>query len=175
MLRAILVLSLILVVASCTSGSSLAPGNLAPQFTLTSLSGEKLSSSSFAGKVVLLNFWASWCGPCVEEMPALEALYTRLKGRGFLVVAVGMNDEEVKLKEFSERLGLSFPILVDKDGVVSDMYKVSGVPESFLLDKEGKLILMPDPQDNTPSVRIVGPRSWDSPRIVAIIERVLSL
>ena len=145
----------------------LAPGNKPPPFQLKSLKGEIASLESFKGKTVLLNFWASWCAPCVEEMPALQNLYSKAEGLGLEVVAVAVSDAEDAVSKFREANNLTFPILLDPEGEVRDQYKVQGFPESFIIDKNGRLILFPDPEKGIPSVRIVGGRSWDSDQMLA--------
>jgi thiol-disulfide isomerase/thioredoxin len=163
-------------ILGCTrrSESGLNPGDFAPDFKLESLASGEQALSSFRGKLVLLNFWASWCGPCVSEMPALQRLHDRYKDRGFTVVAVSVDDDLDAVKEFRQKFGLGFPILVDNDGVTKSSYKSTGVPESFFVDASGKLILFSDPEDRAPSVRIVGPREWDSPNMVSRIEKLLA-
>lgn len=164
-----------LLCVSCTrpSETGLNPADLAPEIKLTGLDDREYSLSGLRGKVVLLNFWASWCGPCVSEMPALQRLHDQLKDQGFSVLAVGIDDEAAALREFQQKFGLSFPILVDNDGKTKFSYKTSGVPESFLIDADGRLVLFPDPADKIPSVRIVGPREWDSPNVISRIKRVI--
>ena len=157
----------LLLLSSCNRSNEvgLNPGDLAPQFSLQDLSGRPVSISDFRGKTVLLNFWASWCAPCAEEMPGLQSLYASLKDKGFIVVAVAVDDQESAVKSFRDRVGITFPILIDKDGKVRDRYKVNGFPESFLLDNAGKLTLFPDPESSALSLRIIGPREWDGTSI----------
>jgi len=152
-------------IAGCVSGnrSGLAPGEPPPEFTLKDLSGQKVSLSQFQGKVVLINFWASWCMPCLSELPSMERLYNRLKGEGFVILAIGVDDEWYKLKEFKSKYGLTFPVLVDEGNIVKRQYGLTGVPESFVVARNGRLLMIPDPDSNEPVVRIVGPRNWDSP------------
>lgn len=149
------------------------PGDNAPSFELPDLKGNPRKLSEFRGSVVLLNFWASWCGPCVEELPALEQLYQKLKAKGFEIVAVGIDDDIAELEEFKRRFSLSFPVLADKSGILKNKYRVTGVPESFVLDRDGKLVMLADPSDNMPVVRIVGPRDWDDPNTVARMAELL--
>jgi len=153
--------------------SGLAPGNNAPDFTLPDLSGERVSLSDFRGKVVLLNFWASWCAPCVVEMPALERAYNQLKDRGFVVLAVAIDDDLNAIKEFQKDLGLTFPILLDNTSRTKNRYKISGYPETYIIDAEGKMVLFSDPEGNMPVVKILGPREWDSPNAIQRISQLL--
>ncbi|MDZ4784574.1 MAG: TlpA disulfide reductase family protein [bacterium] len=172
-----LIFSLVLCIFlnSCVLGgrSGLGPGEFPPEIKLNSLDGTPISLADFKGKVVLINFWASWCMPCVAEAPAMERLYNRLKNKGFVILAVGIDDEESKLRGFKERFGLTFPIVIDKSGDTKDMYQVSGVPESLLVGRDGKLLMIPDPDDNRPTVRIIGPRNWDSPTVEGRFNNIL--
>ncbi len=173
-LRSILLAACLLLCACTRSGETgLNPGDLAPDLKLKALDSRQYSLSDFRGKVVLLNFWASWCGPCVSEMPALQRLHDQLKDQGFSVVAVGIDDEESALLEFQQKFGLSFPVLVDSDGTSKSSYKTSGVPESFIIDASGKLVLFPDPADKMPTVRITGPREWDAPNVISRMKALL--
>lgn len=169
----------LLAVGLCLSGctrsaeTGLNPGDTAPEINLKGLDSRDYTLEGFRGKVVLLNFWASWCGPCVSEMPALQRLHDQLKDQGFSVVAVGIDDEASALQEFQQKFGLSFPILVDPAGSTKNLYKTSGVPESFIIGSDGKLVLFPDPADKIPTVRITGPREWDSPNVIARVKALL--
>lgn len=175
--RQLLSLLLILCCAlllACKGGSSLAPGDNAPDFTLKSLSSSEVSLIDFKGRVVLLNFWASWCMPCIAELPALERLSQRLGPKGLSVIAIGIDDDIAKLSEFRDRFALSFPVLFDHNSDVKNRYKVSAVPETFIIDKAGKLKIFLDPQDQMPVVRIIGPREWDSPEMLTRLEKLLN-
>lgn len=149
------------------------PGEKPPAFKLPDLDGKMHSLSSYEGKVVLLNFWASWCQPCITELPALESLFNMLKDQGFSVLAIGIDDDIEALRRFKEQFSLSFPVLVDKNGLLKGKYKVTGVPESFLVGRDGKLVMIADFEDNMPVVRIVGPREWTAPNAVARIKELL--
>jgi len=172
------VAALIISFAGCSkrTETGVRAGAIAPPIELPVLgapSGELFGLTALKGKVVLVNFWASWCGPCIAELPAMERLYNRLKDRGFAILAVGVDDEMASLAEFQRRYGLSFPIVVDVAGEVKASYKLNGVPESFVIDREGRMAIIPDPEDGIPAVRIVGPREWDSPNAVARLEALL--
>ncbi len=171
----LVLLALLLPFASCTRDheTGINPGDIAPDFVAATLSGESKKFSEYRGKVLLLNFWASWCGPCVAEMPALQRLHDRLKDRGFSVVAVGVDDEVSALEEFRRKFGLSFPILVDNSGATKRLYKNTGVPESFIIGSDGKMVLFPDPEDGSPVVRISGPREWDAPNVISRLTNLL--
>ncbi|RMG41789.1 MAG: TlpA family protein disulfide reductase [Candidatus Dadabacteria bacterium] len=172
-----LVLLLLLLQGGCTrkSHSGLAPGDVAPDFNVVPIDHqtEKVSLSDFRGKVVLLNFWASWCGPCISELPALERAYARLKSEGFVVVAVGIDDHVSSLKDFKERYGLTFPVLFDANGQASFRYGVRGVPETFFIDRQGKIALFNDPLQGVLTARVSGPREWDSPAVISRLRELL--
>jgi len=107
-------------------------------FTLTDLKGAKWSLKELRGKVVLVNFWATWCPPCRKEMPDMEALYRRFGARGFVVLAI--SDEDAgKVGPFIEAQKYSYPILLDPGRKVNELFEVEGIPKSFVYDREGKL------------------------------------
>jgi len=173
--KLILLLSVCLFILSCSRNneSGLNPGDLPPNLDLKTLDGAPFSPETLRGKVVLINFWASWCGPCVAELPSLQILYDKLKDQGFVVIGVGVDDDEESLRSFQNKYSLKFPILIDKTGAVKSKFKISGVPESFVLGKDGRLVLLLDPAGNMPAVRIVGPREWSSPSALARFKELL--
>jgi peroxiredoxin len=110
-----------------------------PEFTLKDLSGKTWTFSELRGKVVLVNFWATWCPPCRKEMPDLETLYGRFGSKGLVVL--GISDEEVaKVEPFVRERKVSFPVLLDPGRKVNEMFVVEGIPKSFVYDREGKLV-----------------------------------
>lgn len=113
-------------------------GEPAPDFTLKDLDGNTVSLKDFKGKkAVLLNFWASWCPPCREEMPDLDKLYQENKSDDFTVLAVNVGESEKVVKEFIEEKGYSFPVLLDKTQKIGIAYNTFSIPTSVLVDKEG--------------------------------------
>lgn len=127
-------------------------GKEAPDFSLPSLEGEKtVHLSDFRGKVVFLNFWATWCKPCKEEMPSMEVLYKNFEKDGFVVLAVSIDRVTTKkdIPPFVKGLGLSFPVLVDSWGQTDKRYKLMGVPETYIIDQQGIL-----------REKVIGPRDW---------------
>jgi peroxiredoxin len=110
-----------------------------PEFTLKDLSGKTWTFSELRGKVVLVNFWATWCPPCRKEMPDLETLYGRFGSRGLVVL--GISDEEAaKVEPFIRERKVSFPVLLDPGRKVNEMFVVDGIPKSFVYDRDGKLV-----------------------------------
>jgi len=136
----------------------------APHFTLEDLSGKKVELKYYKDKVILLNFWATWCSPCKEEMPSMEALYQQFKMKDFILLAVSVDYEsKEKVKEFIEKRRYTFPVLVDPRCFVFDLYEVKGIPTTILINKKGMMI-----------GRAVGPRDWKSPEVITLIHLLAS-
>lgn len=113
----------------------------APDFTLSGPDGKPVTLSSLRGKVVLLNFWATWCPPCREEMPSMETLYQAFKGRSdFVMLAVSSQETKATVDQFLKKTPYNFPILLDTRGEVSSMYSVSAIPTTYLIDARGIVI-----------------------------------
>ncbi len=115
-------------------------GDAAPPFELKDASGAAWSLESFRGRTVLLHFWATWCGTCLSELPALESAYRELGGGSVAIVTILTDDEGRSLSALKGRTPISFPVLLDMDGTVSDAYEVWGVPVSFLIDVNGVIV-----------------------------------
>ncbi len=139
-------------------------GFLAPDFSLPDLGGKSVTLSDFRGKVVLLNFWATWCPPCRREIPSLKRLYQLRKDREFEIVAVSVDKaSSSKVASFVASYQMSFPVLVNPRGDVGQRYWTRAVPTSFLLDKKGVI-----------RWKVVGPREWDGAETLAKIDQLLS-
>ena len=135
----------------------------APGFTLVDLHGKWKSLSEYKGKVILLNFWATWCGPCRVEMPSMETVYRDLKNEGFEILAISSDPQGVVVtRPYSESNALTFPILHDTEYDVSGVYGVRTLPMSFLIDRKGTL-----------RHRVFGARDWNSPEAKEIIRNLL--
>lgn len=119
-------------VAGKTSG-------LAPNFTLKSASGKNMKLSEFRGQVVMINFWASWCAPCRQEMPLLEDMYKKYKGLGFTILGVNVEEDTSKAKRLLKNIRVSFPILFDNKNKVSKLYKVAAMPTTVIVDRDGNM------------------------------------
>lgn len=114
-------------------------GKPAPNFTLENLQGEQVTLSELKGKNVLINFWATWCPYCIEEMPDLDKLYTENKDDDFVVLAIDVGEPQSDVEEYLSENPYEFPVLLDKDGKVSMQYLVRGIPTSYMIDKEGNI------------------------------------
>ena len=112
-------------------------GQAAPDFALKSSSGENLRLSEYRGDVVMVNFWATWCGPCRQEMPLLDELYSRYQRVGFSLLGVNIDDNESKAMGMVSELGVSFPVLFDSRKEVSKLYEVESMPVTVIIDREG--------------------------------------
>lgn len=112
-------------------------GAQSPDFTLKSLDGQTVSLGSFRGKVVLLNFWATWCGPCVAEMPIIEEIYKDISQEQVAILAINQGEFEDQVKGYTDIYHLHFPILLDGNGKVGDLFRVQALPTTFFLDRKG--------------------------------------
>ena len=165
---AVVVVAIILALRSDVGPPPVVRGVMAPPFELPRLDSldsakvSELALSSLSGRVVLLNFWATWCEPCEREMPAMERLYQALPREEFELLAVAIDDNDSDVRAFLERYRLSFPILLDQDNAVYGAYQTMGVPESLLVDREGRIV-----------ERYVGPRQWDAAEYVDRIRALI--
>jgi len=138
-------------------------GSAAPEFTLPRLGSDTtVTLSALRGKVVLVNFWATWCKPCEDEMPAMDRLYRRLRGDDFEMLAISVGEDPSVVRAFRDRVGFSFPALLDQSRAVALAWQAYAFPESLLVDRDGTIL-----------ERYVGPREWDAPAYVARIERLI--
>ena len=112
----------------------------AKDFTLKDITNKKVNLKSFRGKVVMLNFWATWCTPCRMEMPSMEKLHQQFKDKGFVIISVASGDSREEVSSFMKEYRLTFPALLDNDYEVSDEYKVWAVPTTYFLNKKGEII-----------------------------------
>jgi thiol-disulfide isomerase/thioredoxin len=111
----------------------------APPFTLTARGGNSLSLAQYKGQVVMLNFWASWCGPCRQEMPLLENIYKKYNKMGFTLIGVNVEPDSKAADDWLKQTPVSFPIIYDKDSSVSKAYDVSGMPSTVIIDRKGNI------------------------------------
>jgi thiol-disulfide isomerase/thioredoxin len=138
-------------------------GVQASDFTLDALQGGRVSLSSYRGKLVFLNFWATWCPPCRSEMPSMQALYEKLQARGFVIVAVDLAEGKQVVAEYIKSNKLTFPVLLDATGEVGGTYGAQSIPTTYIIDREGRVL-----------GRGIGAQwKWDSPEMVALFEKLL--
>lgn len=137
-------------------------GAQVPTVELPTLSGEIIDSKDWSGQVVVLNFWAPWCGPCKEEMPSMERLYHRLQARPFKLFAVTADIRRHDIAAFWQHLDLHFPVLLDEDGDLAQKLWVRTLPTTIVIGPDGRI-----------HGRTMGPRDWDSPEAVAFIEQLM--
>lgn len=148
-------------------------GTVAPAFSMPVLGAGETNLDDYRGKVVLVNVWATWCAPCLQEMPSMQRLYEEFGDEDFEILAVsidapfGETDAFGRaggdLEKFAKRLGLTFPILQNPSGDIQRQYQTTGVPESFLLDKNGVIVK-----------KVAGPTEWDSRENQELIRRLLA-
>jgi peroxiredoxin len=128
-----------LAVASGGAVAAVTPSAGAPDFALPSLDGSNLRLQEQRGRVVMINFWATWCGPCRVEMPHLSRLYEKYRGSGFTVLAVNIDEDPHKAASLAKQLGMRFPVLLDTEKKVSRLYDLSTMPSTILIDRDGRV------------------------------------
>jgi thiol-disulfide isomerase/thioredoxin len=135
----------------------------APDITVNSLKNVPLKLSDLKGKVVLLNFWATWCPPCREEIPSMMKLNSAMAGKPFQMVAVSIDEGGVpEIESFFKASGFKLPTYTDQGGAAQKTYGITGVPESFVIDKNGILVK-----------KVIGPLAWDSPDKISFLEALM--
>lgn len=136
----------------------------APDFSLKDLIGNKVELNQFKGKVIFLNFWATWCSPCREEMPSLEVLHQHFKDKNFILLAISVDYGGLKpVQEFVNKHHFTFPVLLDPRCKTYDLFGVRGIPTTYLIDKKGRMV-----------GKAVGPRDWKSPEVISLINLMLN-
>jgi len=133
-------------------------------FKLKDIKGKSVRLSDFRGKVVFLNFWATWCPPCKYEMPSMQKLYDKLRHKNFAMVAVDLQEPVSRVKDFIKKYELSFTVLLDSKGDVGRQFGILSIPSTFILDKEGGII-----------GKIFGPREWDGKEAVDFFEHLMAI
>jgi cytochrome c biogenesis protein CcmG/thiol:disulfide interchange protein DsbE len=179
----VLVVALALLVAFAVairrSSATIEAGAVAPEFTLETFDGEAVALADLRGKVVVLNFWASWCLPCAEEAADLEQVWRDYQDRGVVVLGADYTDTRPAAEAYIERHGISYPNGMDRANNISVKYRVSGVPETVVIDQAGRLVpLGPDPKGGPPLVKVVGPIAPTAPftpqDLRAVLDRLLA-
>jgi DsbE subfamily thiol:disulfide oxidoreductase len=165
-LIAILALSLFFIVFIVDHGEkkTATVGLYAPDFEVTDVSSNrKISSSQLKGKVLFINFWASWCDPCREEMPSIERLFRHfMNNQNFVMLPILYRDDPQDGLYYLKQNGFNLPLTIDTDGQAAKVYGVTGVPETYIVDKKGVL-----------RQKIIGPYEWDSPDVITFIADLL--
>lgn len=171
--RVVMILALVWCLGCSDGRSGINPGDRAPNVRGINPRGGELALWDIQGKLFLVNFWATWCGPCVEEMPALQSLHNKFKDRGFSVVGIAVDDTEENVRETIRRFGITYPIIIDNKAQSKRQYSVKGFPESFILDGEHRVMVVSDPADGTPQTRLWGAREWDSPAVGHLVNSLI--
>ncbi|MBI1954805.1 MAG: TlpA family protein disulfide reductase [Acidobacteria bacterium] len=138
-------------------------GEQVPSFTLRQDDGQVLALADFRGKIVVLNFWATWCGPCIEEMPSLNRLTEKYAGKGVAVVAVSLDEDPDAYREFLAKNHISFLTLRDPSRRTSELYGTYKLPESYIISREGRLLN-----------KIIGAADWTSAEMLSYFEGLLA-
>ena len=153
----------LLILFSVSATAQVKEGENAPNFTLKNLDGKEISLNQFRGKHVLINFWATWCGPCKIEMPSLEALYERFKDRNFVLLAISNDMFGANIvKPFVKAHNINFPVLLDQRLKVSNAFGVVSLPTTFMIDPQGKII-----------GALFGAEDWATPNNILYFENLL--
>lgn len=135
----------------------------APDISLNDLSGRELRLSELKDSVVFINFWASWCQPCREEMPSLQVLYNNFRDyEGFRMITILYRDDPYRAVAYLKENNLDLPLWIDRDGRAASAYGLTGVPETFIIDKRGIL-----------RKKVIGPADWASPQVVSFISELI--
>ena len=134
-------------------------GESAPGFTVTRLPSGNLSLAEFKGQVVVLNFWATWCPPCVEETPSLEKFATEMKSQGVTVLGVSVDENEQQLKQFVEHYHLTYPVGRDPSAALANSYGTYKLPETYIIGRDGHV-----------ADKIIGATDWTDPRMITFVK-----
>ena len=166
LLRWLLPALVLLMLAGCGPGdqtmATAVVGQPAPTFTLTDLHGKNWRLADLQGKVVFLNFWATWCQPCLQEMPSMAILNQRMAEGSFQMLTVLYNDRPEIAQNLVRKMGVAFPVLVDANSIVARQYGLTGVPETYIIDPQGVL-----------REKFIGPLNWDSPAALTLLGKYL--
>ena len=166
----LLILAATLFITACDSGDQSAnlknpveTGNKAADIVVTALNNNSQKLSDLKGKVVLLNFWATWCPPCREEIPSMIRLNKRMTGKPFQMLAVSLDEGGKQVVEsFLKKSGFELPAYIDIDNKAAKSYGVTGVPETYIIDKKGVIVK-----------KVIGPMSWDDPEVISLLSDLM--
>jgi len=141
----------------------IASGDQAPEFRLQAMDGSLINLSDFRGKVVMVHFWATWCPPCVEELPLLDRLYRTVVDKDFQLLAVSVDEGGAPaVAAFLKKNGLTLPVLLDPDRMIAGLYGTYKFPETYIVDRQGVV-----------RYKVIGPRDWSDPANVKIVRDAL--
>jgi thiol-disulfide isomerase/thioredoxin len=135
-----------------------------PDFEAPLLDGKRVSLQDYRGKVVFLNIWATWCGPCRSEMPSMEIVYQRYKSRGLEILALNLQESKGEIETFMRWNRLTFPVIMDQDGRIGNQYGIRAIPTTYILDRQGRVVL-----------RLVGSINWNNPDVFAALDALLNV
>ena len=147
------------------AGSGLTPlpdRPLAPDFTLTDLDGNRHRLADYRGRVLIVNFWATWCPPCRAEMPSMQRAWEQLEGEGIVILGIDVGEDEDTVFQFTADYPVEFPLLLDRDSAVIDRWPVRGLPTTFVVDGAGRIVY-----------QAIGGREWDDPRLLAPVRALM--
>lgn len=158
----VLMAGLCLVIADSHRERLVSVGDNAPRFQVTTDKGTKISRADFGGKILIVNFWATWCPPCIEEIPSLQAMARQLAPKGVVVLGVSVDRNEASYKRFVQQARIQFETVRDPEADISAEYGTFKYPETYVINREGKVLQ-----------KHIGPRDWMDPEILKSIEALL--
>jgi peroxiredoxin len=130
-------------------------------FSLTDLSGKNISLRDFQGKVIMLNFWATWCPPCREEMPSMEEMNKKMKGKNFIMLAVNVQEKAATVKSFVDKFKYTFPVIIDEKAEAAAKYQIRSIPTTFIIDTKGKI-----------AGAFTGSRDWNTDEVIKVFSEL---
>ena len=159
---ALLAVALIWVVSGTLEQRVINAGDTAPKFSITTDQGRTVSLDNFGGKILVLNFWATWCEPCIEEIPTLNAFQRTMADQGVVVLGVSVDRNEKLYRRFLDRAHLSFPTALDSEANISASYGTFQFPETYIIDRSGKVV-----------EKLISNQNWMDPELLARVRRLL--
>ncbi len=159
---AVLLIALLAVFAHAVREKVVGVGDAAPDFSIRTDNGLTVSPASFGGRLLVLNFWATWCPPCIEEMPSLDQMQQQLKDSGVVVHGISVDEDEAAYRRFLERTRVSFLTARDPDARISSLYGTYRYPETYVINQQGKVVQ-----------KIIGPTEWTDERMLAYLRSLL--
>ena len=158
----ILLAAFVVVVYDTLNEHVVVVGDKAPDFNITSDTGKPITRSNFGGRVLVLNFWATWCPPCIDELPSLDEFQRQLSGQGVVVVGVSVDKNEKQYKDFLKKARVSFQTSRDSDASISAEYGTFKYPETYVINAKGEVV-----------AKYIGPKDWMSAEVIADMKKIL--